>query len=104
MILHKNNNCNNCNKCHKCHKEKFGPRGPTGLQGPQGPQGSPGDQGYFYGRGTIAYNGLGNVFTNLLLQITSNIDNVSDILVLTCQKIGTGTTPVNATISWQEIY
>jgi hypothetical protein len=62
------------------------------------------DQGYFYGRGTIAYNGLGNVFNTLLLQITSNINNVSDIMVLTCQKIGTSTTHVNATISWQEIY
>ena len=62
------------------------------------------DQGYFYGRGTIAFNSLSNVFSSLLLQVTSNIDLTSDILVLTCQKIGTSTTQVYASISWQEIY
>lgn len=62
------------------------------------------DQGYFYGRGTIAFNSLSDIFSSLLLQVTSNIDLTSDILVLTAQKIGTSTTPVLATISWQEIY
>ncbi len=62
------------------------------------------DQGYFYGRGTIAFNSLSNVFSSLLLQVTSDIDLTSDILVLTAEKIGTSTTPVLATISWQEIY
>ncbi len=62
------------------------------------------DQGYFYGRGTIAFNSLSNVFSSLLLQVTSDIDLTSDILVLTCQKIGTNDTSVLATISWQEIY
>ncbi len=62
------------------------------------------DQGYFYGRGTIAFNGLGDVFNNLVLQLTANIDNTSDILILTCQKIGQNSTEVYSTISWQEIY
>ncbi len=62
------------------------------------------DQGYFYGRGTIAFNGLGDVFSNLILQLTANIDHTSDVLVLTCQKIGQNSTEVYATISWQEIY
>ncbi len=62
------------------------------------------DQGYFYGRGTIAFNGLGDVFNNLILQLTANVDNVSDVLILTCQKIGQNSTEVYATISWQEIY
>ncbi len=62
------------------------------------------DQGYFYGRGTIAFNGLGDVFNNLVLQLTANIDNTSDILILTCEKIGQNSTTVYSTISWQEIY
>ena len=62
------------------------------------------DQGYFYGRGTIAFNGLGDVFTNQILQLTANVLNVSDVLILTCEKIGSSSTTVYSTISWQEIY
>lgn len=62
------------------------------------------DQGYFYGRGTIAFNSLSDIFSSLLLQVTSNIDLTSDILVLTAQKIGSNDTTVLATISWQEVY
>ncbi len=62
------------------------------------------DQGYFYGRGTIAFNGLGDIFNNLVLQLTANIDNVSDVLILTCEKIGSNSTTVYSTINWQEIY
>lgn len=62
------------------------------------------DQGYFYGRGTIAFNSLTDIFKSLLLQITSDINQDSDILVLTCEKIGSNTTTVYSTISWQEIY
>lgn len=62
------------------------------------------DQGYFYGRGTIAFNGLGTVFNELVLQLTANIDNISDVLILTCEKIGQNSTTVYSTISWQEIY
>ena len=62
------------------------------------------DQGYFYGRGIVSFNSLSDVFTNII-QITSNIDNVSDVLLLTAEKTGsTGTGNVFASISWQEIY
>ena len=62
------------------------------------------DQGYFYGRGIVSFNSLSDVFTNII-QITSNIDNVCDVLLLTAQKTGsTGSGNVFASISWQEIY
>ena len=62
------------------------------------------DQGYFYGRGIISFNSLSDVFTNII-QITSNIDNVRDVLLLTAEKTGTsGSGNVFASISWQEIY
>jgi hypothetical protein len=61
-------------------------------------------QEYFYGRGTVAFDGLGDIFTNEILQVTANINNVSDILVITCQKIGSSSTTVYSTLSWQEIY
>lgn len=62
------------------------------------------DQGYFYGRGTIAFNGLGDIFSNQILQLTSNISQQADVLILTCEKIGSSSTTVYSTISWQEIY
>jgi len=62
------------------------------------------DQGYFYGRGIVSFNSLSDVFTNII-QITSDIDNVSDVLLITAEKTGsTGTGNVFASISWQEIY
>ncbi len=61
-------------------------------------------QEYFYGRGTVAFDGLGNIFSNQILQVTANIDNVSDILVITCEKVGTSSTTVYSTLLWQEIY
>lgn len=63
------------------------------------------DQGYFYGRGIVSFNSLSDVFTNII-QITSNIDNVCDVLLLTAEKTGGGSGSGNvfASISWQEIY
>lgn len=62
------------------------------------------DQGYFYGRGIVSFISLSDVFTNII-QITSNIDNVRDVLLLTAEKTGTtGSGNVFASISWQEIY
>lgn len=62
------------------------------------------DQGYFYGRGIVSFNSLTDVFTNII-QLTSNMDNVCDVLLLTAEKTGsTGTGNVFASISWQEIY
>jgi len=63
------------------------------------------DQGYFYGRGTNIFSPLGDVFTSQVLQLTSNITNESDILVLTATFVNTsGNTNVFGTISWQELY
>ena len=63
------------------------------------------DQGYFYGRGTNTFSSLGDVFTNQVLQMTSNITNDSDILVLTATFVSSsGSTNVFGTISWQELY
>jgi hypothetical protein len=62
------------------------------------------DQGYFYGRGIVSFNSLTDVFTNII-QLTSNMDNVCDVLLLTAEKTGsTGTGNVFASIYWQEIY
>ena len=63
------------------------------------------DQGYFYGRGTNTFSALGDVFTSQVLQITSNITNQSDILVLTATYVSNaGSAEVLATLSWQELY
>jgi hypothetical protein len=63
------------------------------------------DQGYFYGRGTNTFSSLGDVFTSQILQLTSNITNESDILVLTATFVSaSGTTNVFGTLSWQELY
>lgn len=64
------------------------------------------DQGYFYGRGTNTFSSLGDVFTSQVLQLTSNIINQSDILVLTATFVtgGGSTSTVYGTLSWQELY
>ncbi len=63
------------------------------------------DQNYFFGRGTNSFNPLGDVFSTQILQITSNILNESDILVLTCEKLNSSSdSPTYGIISWQEIY
>ena len=62
------------------------------------------DRGYFYGRGVVSFNSLLDVFTNII-QLTSNMDNVCDVLLLTAEKTGsTGSGDVFGSISWQEIY
>ena len=63
------------------------------------------DQGYFYGRGTNTFSSLGDVFTSQVLQLTSNITNDSDILVLTATFVASsGSANVFGTLSWQELY
>jgi hypothetical protein len=63
------------------------------------------DEGYFYGRGTNTFSPLGDVFTSQVLQLTSNIRNESDILVLTATFVASSsTTNVLGTLSWQELY
>ncbi len=63
------------------------------------------DQNYFFGRGTNSFNPLSDVFSNQILQVTANSSNVSDILVLTCYKVGSSSaSAVYGVMAWQEIY
>lgn len=63
------------------------------------------DQNYFYGRGTNSITSLGNVFSNQILQLTSNCLNIADVFVLTCEKIGSASSSsIYASFNWQEIY
>jgi len=60
------------------------------------------DSGYISNDTTITFQSLTDIFSNLI-QITSNIANVSDVLVITAQKIGTGSTALAyASINWTE--
>ncbi len=60
-------------------------------------------ESYFSGKNNIALSqGLENVFSNLITQVTSNILNQSDILVITILPSATGT--VYAEIDWNEVY
>lgn len=58
------------------------------------------DQGVIAGRGSFTYTGMPDIFTNGL-QITSDINNISGILVLTVQ--GSSSTIYGA-MGWVEIY
>lgn len=61
-------------------------------------------EGYVYGgKGNILVDELSNVFNNLF-QITSDIDNNSDIIMITAQAFGSATPNVVASISWQEVH
>lgn len=62
------------------------------------------DTGYFAGKYSNLYSNLSNVFSNLILHLTADIDNNADILVMTCQFIGSGSTSILGSISWNEIY
>lgn len=64
------------------------------------------EEGLFSGKTSISVNDLSSVFTNNILQITSNISNTSDILCLTCTLLNTATSDstIFATISWNEYY
>jgi hypothetical protein len=65
------------------------------------------DEGYFYGKGTSTVAPLGDIFSSQILQLTSDINNNSDILVLTATFVNgnpSSTATVFATLNWQEIY
>ena len=64
------------------------------------------DQDYFSGKTTIYYSNLIDIFNNKVTQITSNILNVSDVLIITATKVagGGGNSTVYSSLSWQEIY
>ncbi len=60
-------------------------------------------ESYFSGKNSIALSqSLENIFSNLITQITSNILNKSDILLITIQP-SSGSTAY-AEISWNEVY
>jgi len=62
------------------------------------------NQGFFSGKGTVAYGDLSNVFNNQSLQLTSNLNNISDIFVITAQMISGSNSTVYADINWNEYY
>ena len=61
------------------------------------------DSSYAIGKNTVNFNNLSNNF-NSLEQLTSTIDNVADIILISAQKVAGGSTNVYSSISWQEIY
>jgi hypothetical protein len=60
------------------------------------------DSSYAQGKGSVVFQSLDGIFSNLI-QITSNIDNVSDVLVLTAQTLS-NSAQIYATINWNESY
>lgn len=60
------------------------------------------NQGYVAGKGNLSLQSLENVFTNFL-QLTSNISNISDIIVITATGCGVSASGY-ASLSWQEVY
>lgn len=61
------------------------------------------DTGYFVSKGGPTFSDLTGLFTSQIIQITSNINNVSDILAITCSS-ASGSPDVYCSISWNEIY
>jgi hypothetical protein len=62
------------------------------------------DSGYAAGRGGSVISALTSIYSNVL-QITSNVSNVSDVILISAQKVATGSgIPVYASFNWQEIY
>lgn len=60
------------------------------------------DSGYVVGKGDVIFSNLSQIFTNLI-QITSDINNVSDVLVIAATGIGSATQCFSS-ISWNEAY
>jgi hypothetical protein len=64
------------------------------------------NSGYVFGRGSNVFNSLQTAFSSLLVSLGANVDNNSDVLLLTAQRVGSGatTTDVWGSIDWQELY
>ena len=60
------------------------------------------DSGYVVGKGDVIFSNLSQIFTNLI-QITSDINGVSDVLVIAASGIGSDATCF-ASISWNESF
>ena len=63
------------------------------------------DSGYIQGNGSVAFETLQDIFNNLV-QITSNITNITDTLVVTVISTsgGTGSTTAWTSMTWTESY
>jgi hypothetical protein len=61
------------------------------------------DSSYAEGKGSVIFQSLDGIFSNLI-QITSNINNVSDVFVLTAQTLTSSSADIYATINWNEAY
>jgi hypothetical protein len=61
------------------------------------------DAGYSAGRGGVVISTLESIYSNVL-QITSNVSNVSDVILITVQRVTGTNPPVYASFNWQEIY
>lgn len=61
--------------------------------------------GYFISKSDVSINSLTNAFSNFV-QLTSDANNVADILLLTAQRVDAGGGPnsIYASIDWQEVY
>jgi len=62
------------------------------------------NQGFFSGKGSISYGDLSSVFDSKSLQLTSNVNNLPDILVITAEMINGTNSTVYADINWNEYY
>ena len=60
------------------------------------------DSSYFFGKGATSYNNLSDIF-NSIFQITSNVNNVSDVILITAQGVS-GNSTVYASLNWKEAY
>ena len=60
------------------------------------------DSSYANGKGTVAFQNLDSIFNNLI-QITSDIDNESDVFLITAQTLS-GNANIYASINWNEAY
>jgi hypothetical protein len=61
---------------------------------------------YILGKGSNVLASLSTAFTTLLSNLSSDIINSPDVLLITAQRVGTGATTANvwASIDWQEVY
>lgn len=64
------------------------------------------NSGYLLGKGSNIYNDLSSAFSTTLINVSSDVVNTADVLVLTATKVNTGasTAKVWASMDWQELY
>jgi len=58
----------------------------------------------FSGKGSVDFGSLTNTFTSNVTQITSNVNNVSDILVITSTMLSGSNSTIYASMNWYEYY